>query len=419
MPSSISGTGQILACGLTVTLLLAARVQGEPGWTQFRGPNATGIASAPGLPTNITQENYLWQIDLPGLGHSSPVFWEGKLIVTSEVKGQKKRQILGIDAKDGRVLWTHEEACEETDGFHKFNSFAASTPAVDGDGVYVSWISGKDFILFALNHEGKQTWRHEIPCGFRSDFGPGASPIVFDGTVIMSNEHSGSECFLIGVDATSGEIAWRIPRKTSLVSFCTPKICRPESGPVQVIFASTGHGVTSVDPKSGKIFWELPCDFTLKPCATPVIAEGVVFVTTGKGSMGVETVAVRLPDVTRDEKPEILYRATVRLPYVPTPLAFDGKFLLWTDAGFITCIEAKSGKELWSGKVSGKFFSSPLLIDDRIYNTSLNGQMTVLASDRFKILAQHDLPEGTHATPAVIGGRMYVRTYEKLMYIGK
>ncbi len=415
----MNGTVRIVIRGLAILLLLATTVRAEQGWTQFRGPNANGIVSSPSLPTRITKNDYLWQVDMPGLGHSSPVFWEGRLIATSEVKGQKKRQVLCVDPKDGSVIWTHEESYEEAQGHHRLNSFAASTPAVDENGIYVTWISGKNFVLFGLDHDGQQIWRHEIPCEFRSRFGPGASPIVLDGTVITSNEHAGALCFLIGVDAKSGEIAWRVPRKTGLASFCTPKVYRPEAGPIQVIFTSTAHGVTSVDPTSGKVLWEVPCDFTLKPCATPTIMDDVVFVTTGKGSAGFETVVVQLPDMSKGEEPEVLYRAKVRLPYVPTPLAFDGKFLLWTDAGFITCIEAKSGQELWSGKVSGKFFSSPLLIDGRVYNASLGGELTVLASDRFEILAQHDLPEGTHATPAVIGGRMYVRTYEKLICIGK
>jgi outer membrane protein assembly factor BamB len=405
--------------GLAMVLLFATIAQAEQDWAQFRGPNATGIVEGPTLPTRMTLDAHLWQIDLPGLGHSSPVFWQGRLIVTSEVKGQKKRQVLCLNAEDGSVVWTHEEAYKEAKGHHRLNSFAASTPAVDENGIYVTWISGEDFILFALNHDGSPMWRHEIPCEFASRFGPGVSPIVLDGTVVTSNEHQGSVCFLIGVDAESGQIAWRVPRKTGLASFCTPKVYRPDEGPVQVLFTSTAHGVTSVDPKSGEVLWEVPCDFTLKPCATPVVADGVVFVTTGKGSAGVETVAIRLPDVTQNEKPEVLYRSEARLPYVPTPLAFDGKFLLWTDAGFVTCLEAKSGRELWSGRVSGKFFSSPLLINNRIYNASREGEMTVLANDRFEILARYDLPEGTHSTPAVVDGRMYLRTYERLICVGQ
>ena len=406
---------------LTIGLLPLATVTSadESKWTQFRGPDSAGIASAPGIPTKITADDYLWQVDLPGPGHSSPVYWEGKLYLTSETTGQAKRQVLCLDTSDGKTIWAQEETYEPDRSYHKFNSYAASTPAVDGDGVYVSWISGRDFILFALDHDGRQLWRREIPCGFASKFGPGASPIVLGGTVIMGNDHAGSKCFLIAVNAKTGETVWQVPRKTGLASYCTPKVYRPADGPTQLIFTSAAHGVTSVDPQTGEVYWEVPCDFTYKTCATPVISDGVVFVTAGRGSAGVETAAIRLPDVTKGEEPKILYRSEARLPYVPTPLAFDGKFLLWNDAGVITCIEAVSGKELWEGRVPGKYFASPLMIDNRVYNATLTGELIVIAADHFEILSETELPEATHATPAVIGNRMYLRTYEKLICIGK
>ncbi len=78
--------------GLAMVLLFATIAQAEQDWAQFRGPNAAGIVEAPTLPTRMTPDAYLWQIDLPGLGHSSPVFWQGRLIVTSEVKG---REVIG------------------------------------------------------------------------------------------------------------------------------------------------------------------------------------------------------------------------------------------------------------------------------------------------------------------------------------
>jgi outer membrane protein assembly factor BamB len=403
--------------GLTTVVAVAQADEGP--WSQFRGPNATGIVSAAEIPTQITPNDYLWQIDLPGVGHSSPVYWKEKLYLTCETAGQEKRQVLCLDCQNGDQVWAYEEAFLVDRSYHQFNSYAASTPTADENGVYVSWINGQNFVLFALGHDGRRLWRREIPCGFASKFGPGASPIVLDGTVIMGNDHAGSKCFLIAVDAKTGETTWVVPRKTGLASYCTPKVYRPSNGPAQLIFASAGHGVTSVDPKSGKVYWEVPCDFAYKTCATPVIADGIVFVTAGRGSAGVETVAVRLPDVTTAEEPEVVYRSNARLPYVPTPLAYDGKFLLWNDAGTVTCIKAVSGEELWQGRVPGKYFASPLLIDNRIYNATLGGELIVIAADRFEILAETELPEGTHATPAVVGDRLYLRTYGKLICVGK
>lgn len=116
MTYATHGTTRLTLHALALVVLLGSGVQADPGWTQFRGPNATGIVEAPTLPTRITTDDYLWQIDLPGLGHSSPVFWQGRLVVTSEVKGQRKRQVQCVDAKDGSAVWTHEETYREAKG---------------------------------------------------------------------------------------------------------------------------------------------------------------------------------------------------------------------------------------------------------------------------------------------------------------
>lgn len=419
MTNQARRTGKFAVLALLTIFACTSFTWAESPWPQFRGPNADGIVKAAVVPETLIDGSIKWQIEMPGLGHSSPVYCDGKIITTSEVEGRDARQVICVDAESGNVVWTHEERYKETIGHNRLNSYAASTPAVDDDGIYVSWISGGDFILFALSHEGAEKWRHAIPCGFASRFGPGASPIVLGGIVIMTNEHAGEKCFYIGVDAKTGKVLWQTPRRAGLASYCTPKVYRPASGPTQLIMASTEHGVVSFDPKTGKINWEMPCGFTLKTCASPVIAEGIVFVSAGKGSAGREAAAVRLPDVTKGEKPEIVYRTEKQLPYVPTPVVVDDAFILWNDAGIVTSIDAKTGKAKWKGRAGGSYFSSPLLIDGKIYNISRQGDWVAMATDRFEKLATLELPEGAHSTPAVIGDRIFIRTYGKLVCIGK
>ena len=125
-----------------------------------------------------------------------------------------------------------------------------------------------------------------------------------------------------------------------------------------------------------------------------VIAEGIVFVSAGKGSAGREAAAVRLPDVTKGEKPEIVYRTEKQLPYVPTPVVVDDAFILWNDAGIVTSIDAKTGKANWKGRAGGSYFSSPPSIDGKIYNISRQGDWVAMATDRFKSSPTLELPEG-------------------------
>jgi outer membrane protein assembly factor BamB len=124
----------------------------------------------------------------------------------------------------------------------------------------------------------------------------------------------------------------------------------------------------------------------------------------GKGNVGATHVAYTLR------------RAT---PYVPTPLFHEGRLYLISDAGFASAIEAATGKEIWSERLPrAEFFSSPVLIDGKIYCASTKGEMIVLATgDTFKELGRSSLGEGTHSTPCVDGGRIYVKTFTHLVCI--
>src|SRR5688500_8594019 len=87
--------------GITILLLLPCRGAAQE-WPRFRGPTGSGV-SAMVLPTRWTAKDYLWEVKLPGPGHSSPVLWGDRLFVTSEAEG--KLRALCLDAASGRTHW--------------------------------------------------------------------------------------------------------------------------------------------------------------------------------------------------------------------------------------------------------------------------------------------------------------------------
>ena len=107
------------------------------------------------------------------------------------------------------------------------------------------------------------------------------------------------------------------------------------------------------------------------------------------------------------------------VPYVPTALAKDGLLFLYHDSGLITCVRASTGEQFWSEKPAARFYGSPVWVDGRLYCMDRKGNLVVLeASATYKLLAVFPLGEKTHATPAVSGGRMYLRTYSHLISVG-
>ena len=417
-----------ISCMLLVSLCAAA---GAQEWTRFRGPDGTGIGRADGIPARIDESSYTWKVKLPGPGHSSPVLWGKKIFLTCEGPGkvarpsrrrgqaappptQANRQLVCLSATDGKELWTWQEKFT-TYSHNGLNSFAASTPAVDADRVYITWASGGKYFAVAIDHEGKEVWRRELG-DFSAKHGAGASPTVIDGVVLVGNDHAGKTSTLNGLDAKTGRTLWKVDRKSGPASYITPGIYRPAGGKTQAIFVSCAEGVTSVDPAGGKINWAVQCNFTLKAIATPVVADGLIFVSTGRGG-GRESAVIRPPSGAK--RASIAFKLDKEVPYVPTPIATGGYVFVLNDNGTLTCVEPATGKKLWREKFSGVHYPSPVCIGERIYVINNKGEIaTVQATSKYKLLATSKLPEATQATPAIANGCMYIRTFNHLICVG-
>ena len=104
-------------------------------------------------------------------------------------------------------------------------------------------------------------------------------------------------------------------------------------------------------------------------------------------------------------------------PYVPTPVAYNGYLFLWTDQGVVNCLEIETGKNVWSNKrVGGKISGSPICVDGKLYAITEQGDVVVMAaSPEYKLYGKTSLGDPSYATPAVANGRMYFRTFHRLM----
>ena len=401
-----------LGCTLLVGLCAAATDGQE--WTRFRGPDGAGMGRGDGIPAKIDESSYRWKVKLPGPGHSSPVLWGKKIFLTCEGPGKGNRQLVCLSADDGKVLWTWREKFQ-TYRHNRLNSFAASTPATDANGIYLTWASGGKYFAVAVDHAGKKVWRRELG-DFSARHGAGASPIVVDGVVLAGNDHAGKNSTLVGLDTRTGRTRWKIDRRSGPPSYATPAIYRPAGGRPEAIFISCAQGVTSVNPADGKINWQARCDFTLKAIASPVVSGGLIFVSAGRrGSR--ESAVVRPPKGSGDAA--IAYKLDRQTPYVPTPIAVGGYLFLLNDNGALTCVNSSTGVKFWREKLTGTYYPSPVCAGGRIYIINTRGRIsTIRASATYKLLATSTLGEGVHATPAIANGCMYIRTFNHLICVG-
>jgi outer membrane protein assembly factor BamB len=402
----------IVSLALLASLVSAA---GPGQWPRFRGPNGAGVADGPNIPVQWTDKDYNWKVELPGGGHSSPVVWGDRLFVTSGMPDTAKRIITCLRTADGGTLWKREfesAPCKQND----LNSYATTTPAVDKDRVYFSWATPEKYMVVALDHDGREVWQRDLG-PFISQHGHGGSPIAFEDLVIVASEQEGPKSFLAALDSKTGQVRWQCERRSEKAAYSTPCLYQPEGGPPQVIFTSQAHGVTAVDPKTGKVIWDVSDAFPKRVVGSPIVASGLVIGACGEGGAGMHTIAVRPPKA--GGKAEVAYKIP-KCPYVPMPVAKDGLMFLWSDTGTALCIRTETGQEVWREKVGGNYYSSPLWVGNRIYNISTKGEVVVMAAaEKYELLGRTPLNEKCHATPAVVDGRMYIRTWSHLMSIGK
>ncbi|MCD6392032.1 MAG: PQQ-binding-like beta-propeller repeat protein [Planctomycetes bacterium] len=385
-------------------------------WTRFRGPNGQGVSNAASMPVRWTEGDYAWKIKLPGGGHSSPIIWGNKVFVTSADQKTSKGYLTAINVADGTIIWQKEFELSSY-RVNRLNSYATGTPSVDADCVYLLWPMEESSFLVALDHGGDVVWKRDF-AGVKTAHGPGNSTMVVAGSVVFVHEQRDTDGAArgqwIAVDRKTGKTRWAIDRKnTTNASYMTPCVYPEGSG--RLVFNSFAHGMTGVDSADGTIVWEVESVFEKRVVSSPVIAGDILLGSSGQGGGGKALVAIKAGDT-----PKVAYKLEgAPAAYVPTSLYKDGLLFTYHDGGDVCCLRAATGDILWSKKPGGKFYGSPVWVAGRLYCINRQGQVVVLrASAEYELLAINDLGEMSHATPAVAGGRMFLRTFSHLACVG-
>ena len=105
-----------------------------------------------------TEKDYNWRVELPGIGHSSPVLWGDRIFLTSAVEDTAERILLCLNAADGRILWQRRYASDVHEK-HLRNSFATPSPACDEEHAYFAWSTPAEYTLVA--HEPRRQGKME------------------------------------------------------------------------------------------------------------------------------------------------------------------------------------------------------------------------------------------------------------------
>jgi outer membrane protein assembly factor BamB len=132
-------------------------------------------------------------------------------------------------------------------------------------------------------------------------------------------------------------------------------------------------------------------------------------------------VAVKPGGVGDITKTHVLWEQTKQIPYVPSPLSYNNLVFLVKNGGLVSALDPKTGKSLKYDRVPGRgsYYSSPVGGDGKVFLVSQEGELTVISAEAdWQVLHSVDLKEAVFATPAIIQGRIYLRTAGHLYCFG-
>jgi outer membrane protein assembly factor BamB len=225
-------------------------------WSQFRGPNGSGVSVTSNLPIEFGPgKNMIWKTELPP-GHSSPVLTKDRIYVTAySESGNKEKEnhkllVICLDRQTGKLLWQREVPRSRAGRLQNVNGPASPSPVTDGSNVYVFF---QEFGLISYDGAGKERWR--LPLGpFNMFYGFGASPILVDDKVILPIDQDNPSSYMIAVDKNSGRLRWKVDRPVVISGYSTPIIYQPKRGAKQIVVPESFQ-LSAYSVETGKRVW--------------------------------------------------------------------------------------------------------------------------------------------------------------------
>jgi outer membrane protein assembly factor BamB len=397
---------------VSMRLLIVALLIGQ--WPQFRGPDGNGVSSATGLPLAWSEtENVRWKTPIHGKGWSSPVVLGERVWMTTATPDGRQLYVVAVDKRTGKIaLDLKVFDVEHPQAAHDFNSYASPTPVAEDGRVYVTFGSPGTAAIDART--GAVLWtRRDLECNhFR---GAGSSPILFGDLLIMHFDGSDVQ-YVVALDKRTGRTVWKTSRSIDFrdiepngkpkadgdfrKAFATPQVIAWQGR--QVLISLGSQAAYAYDPRTGQELWRLEERAQFSSSTRPLFGDGLVYYATGfdRG----QVVAVR-PDGT------VAWRAARGAPNKPSMLLLGDLIFMANDTGIVTCLDAKSGSEVWHARIPDSYSASPVAAEGRIYFFSEDGRTTVIEAGRsFTVLGESALDAGFMASPAVDGRAFYLRT---------
>jgi outer membrane protein assembly factor BamB len=424
------------------SLLPCLPLPAADSWPDYRGPNQDGHAGNPGLPLEWSEsKNVKWKTEIPNLGLSSPVVMDNQVWLTTATEDGHDFYVLCVDATTGKMIANekvfHSDSPQSMGNGAADNSYATPSAVLEPGRVYVHYGHFGTACLDTTTR--KVLWKREdLKCWHYR--GASSSPVLFENLIILTFDGADLQ-YVVALNKATGETVWKTDRTAiwndehidkQMVkdgdwrkAHATPSIIMVEGKPVLCsVGAKAAYGY---DPRTGKELWRLDHP-AYSAAARPVYQDGRFIIVTGF-SQGAEIMSVRAGGSGVINDTHVEWRLDKPFPKYSSPIVVNDLVYFAMDDSFVVCLEAKTGQEVWRGRLNGKFRACPIYADGKLFFFSLEGETNVIEPGReFKVVATNRLADnaplddprrgpGFMASPAVIGKAMILRTRHHLYRI--
>jgi outer membrane protein assembly factor BamB len=394
-------------------------------WPNWRGPNYDGLSHESNLPTTWSENsNVVWKLEMPGMGGSTPAVWEKHLFLTSQ---DGDNLVIVCASTDGKLLWKRQLGTNRPIRGDEGNG-ASPSPSTDGKHVFVFVGSGQ---LACFDFDGNEVWKFNAQDRygrFQTQHGMHTTPLLYQDRLYMQLIHSGG-AWVFALDPATGKEIWKVARKSDGYgenehSYASP--CLWHHGPDAYLVTHGNDYAIAYRLNDGSEIWragDLNPKENYRPdlrfVASPVATEDLIVVPTAKSGA---VVGVR-PDATGLVTPGTtgeVWRMERNSPDVPSPLVVNGLVYLCRETGVLMCLDAKTGKQLYSQRThTERHRASPVYGDGKVYLTARDGVFTVIkVGPTYNVLATNHLEDHFTASLAISNGRIYLRGFDSLYAIG-
>jgi outer membrane protein assembly factor BamB len=336
-------------------------------------------------------------------------------------KGTHRWLVLCLDLDSGRELWRQEaHAGPASNRLHVKNTYASETPVTDGKRLYAYF---GNVGLFCYDLDGKRLWSTNWPTvKTRNGWGSAASPVLHGDRLFIVNDND-EQSFAVALDTTTGRQLWRAERQEKS-NWATPYIWQNEKR-AELITPGT-RKVRSYN-LDGKLLWEFGGMSSIV-IPTPFSKFGLLYVCSGYVGDKSRPVFAIKPGASGDislkegetNNEFIAWCGRTAGPYNPSPLVYGDYFYVLFDFGFLSCHDARTGREVYEKQRIrpeglSAFTASPWAANGKIFALSEDGDTFVFeAGLKYKLLQKNSLDEMCMATPAIAGDRLLIRTLSNL-----